>query len=1105
MTIGKKGIVVILACALVFIALALCAPLFIDRAALKNKISRELSRMIHADVRIEQLALSLLVRPHLSLYGVTCIVQNSCSLTIQDVYIYPSVRALLAGKLELGLISLQAPSLQFQLPRQQTIPRPDTSPEETQKKAAAFIDAALKSLPACPLEISDGTAGIAAPDGTKLSVSSLDAEMAPSAGRLTLSLSCASRLWKKLSLTAQYRPTIASSDMAGGDQMPALSLELEARAINIPASRDMLLAFAGTNLLVSSLCAKIHGGQVRSVFLTGQLPRVSDPLASAVISGHGSFDNMSVAFPDMGLDVKELSGDCALNNGRIEASAIRARIGKSGIHGAAINLDSALAFKPSLITAKFDLDLSDAPGFLHLIPAPAVRSEIERIKNPRGTARGAFTLRAEGAAYSTEIAIDELLLQSDYRAFPPALELRRGICTYRAGLLSFSDFSGKLGSSKLPDFSLSSSLRDDAFFTATAKDATIALGDLLKALSSFAASQALIEKITGADGSLQIHDIALSGPLTTPQQWAVALQGTLENVSLAVAGLEGPVAIRSGVLKADQHACTLSQADMTFLDAKLAGSLTLEGYLAGLPGARADARGTLGEKSLACAPGYLGIPPALALRAPVEIEQSRLVWSRGGVTTCAGDFLLARNIKAGLNLRADNATFEISGLTIRDAESQCTLGIKIEEDLVYIAYAGMLKKATLDRALLHNAFLQGWIQGDFSATFNQKNPRASSARGALSWEKAGYPVFDKSPVNITSASVSARDSMLLVESVGVTAGQDTAGIRGSVGFTDSGFVLDLDLSTDRIDVDAFENMMSRDNASEGSGAGEFWDTPLRGTLRLKARELEKNSFLFTPFNALFSFADKAVTMTTDDTKMCGIALPATVRIAPDAITLEAHPRAVKSPMKEVFQCLTGEKAIITGTVNMDGAVRAQGKPAFLVDALAGSFSITAQDGRIYKSGLFTKILSFMSIRNLLSGGIRDMAKEGYAYQSLRIEGEIKGQTVQVRKAVFISSSFTLVCQGTISLKSKEVDLDALATPFQIQNQMLSRIPLVGSALSKPMIGAPLKITGMLDDPQISTRATAAVTKGLINITKDIIQLPIRIIDPVLPKNPSGKD
>jgi uncharacterized protein YhdP len=210
-------------------------------------------------------------------------------------------------------------------------------------------------------------------------------------------------------------------------------------------------------------------------------------------------------------------------------------------------------------------------------------------------------------------------------------------------------------------------------------------------------------------------------------------------------------------------------------------------------------------------------------------------------------------------------------------------------------------------------------------------------------------------------------------------------------------------------------------------------------------------------------------------------------------------------MKEVFQCLTGEKALITGTVDIEGALRSEGKPDALLDALAGNFSITAQDGRIYKSGLFAKILSFLSISNLLTGGIRDMAKEGYAYQSLRIEGALQGQTMQVRKAVLISSSFTLVCQGTLNLTSREIDLDALATPFQIQNQVLSRIPVVGSTLSKPMLGVPLKITGVLDDPQISPRTTSAVTKGLMDITKDIIKLPIRIIDPFLLKKSSEKE
>ena len=1093
MIIRKKSITVIFSCTLVFIALALCAPLFIDQSALKNKISRELSRILNADIRIERFGLSLLVRPHISLHGVTCVVQKSYSLAIQDAYIYPSLHALLAGKLELGLISLEAPEVHMQLPRQQAADKPDASPEEKQKRAAALIEAAMQSLPACPLEISDGTLKIAVPGGTELILKSLDAEMATSAGGLSISMSCSSHLWEKLSLTAQYRPTSASG---AEDGAPAVRLGLEARAVDIPASSDMLRAFAGTDPLVSSICTQIHGGEIRSISLTGQLFRVSDPLASAVISGHGSFENIRVAFPDMGLDVKELSGGFELDNGTIAATKISARLGKSRIQESVLHLDRARGFKPSLITAEFDLDLSEAPGFLHLIPAPDVRSEIERIKNPRGTGRGTFTLRAEADGYSTEIAIKELLLESDYRSFPSSLELQRGICTYRAGLLAFSDFSGKLGSSILPNFTLTFNLSaDDNHFTASTQGATIALGALHKVLASFESSQALIEKITGAEGSLQIQALALSGPLTKPQQWSVALDGTIENLSLATAGFQEPLKVRSGVLKADQHACTLSQADMTFADATLAGSLTLEGYFAGVTAAKADASGTLGEKALAWAPVYLGLPPALALRGPLKIEQSRLVWNRGGMTTCAGNFSLDRNIKAGLNLRADNTTLEISELTLRDAESKCRLEMKIEKDIVAIAYAGMLKKATLDGVLLKNPFLRGWIQGDFNAIFNQKKPRASSARGTLSWDRAGYPAFDKSPVNIPSASIIARDNKLVIESAGISAGQDSAGLGGSVSFTDEGFVMDLHLSADSIDLDAFQDLFSSDNASSGDTGKEFWETPLRGTISLKVHELKKDPFLCAPFNARFSFADKAVTMTTEDTKICGIALPATVRITPDAITLNAHPRAVKSPMKEVFQCLTGEKAIMTGTVDIEGTVNALGKPAALLDALTGKFSITAQNGRIYKSGLFTKILSFLSISNLLSGGLTDIAKAGYVYQSLHIEGEIKGETVQVRKAILISSSFTLVCQGTISLKSKEVNLDALATPFQIQNQMLSKIPMVGSALSKPMLGMPLKITGLLDDPQISTRTTSAVTKGLMDITKDIIKLPIQIIDP----------
>jgi hypothetical protein len=134
-----------------------------------------------------------------------------------------------------------------------------------------------------------------------------------------------------------------------------------------------------------------------------------------------------------------------------------------------------------------------------------------------------------------------------------------------------------------------------------------------------------------------------------------------------------------------------------------------------------------------------------------------------------------------------------------------------------------------------------------------------------------------------------------------------------------------------------------------------------------------------------------------------------------------------------------------------------------------------------------------------------MVQSGYAYQSLDVEGDIKGQILEIGRAVLISSSFTLVLKGTIDFENDRIDFDALVTPFQIHNQVLSKVPLVGGWLSKPILGVPLKIDGVLGNPKIRTRTTSAVTKGLMDITKGIIKLPVKIISPVLPKKSSDEE
>jgi hypothetical protein len=56
-----------------------------------------------------------------------------------------------------------------------------------------------------------------------------------------------------------------------------------------------------------------------------------------------------------------------------------------------------------------------------------------------------------------------------------------------------------------------------------------------------------------------------------------------------------------------------------------------------------------------------------------------------------------------------------------------------------------------------------------------------------------------------------------------------------------------------------------------------------------------------------------------------------------------------------------------------------------------------------------------------------------------------------------------------------------------------------------VLGVPLKIEGFLGNPQIRTRTIAAVSKGLMDITKGILKLPVKIISPVLPKKSSEEE
>jgi hypothetical protein len=250
-----------------------------------------------------------------------------------------------------------------------------------------------------------------------------------------------------------------------------------------------------------------------------------------------------------------------------------------------------------------------------------------------------------------------------------------------------------------------------------------------------------------------------------------------------------------------------------------------------------------------------------------------------------------------------------------------------------------------------------------------------------------------------------------------------------------------------------------------------------------------------------AFTDNKITFSTGtDTMLCEVGTPGSLVLSPEQISLAAHPTAQKASVKQVINCLTGEEAaILTGTLSMTSDLAAEGPASDLLSNLKGSLSVSARKGRIYRSNLLTDILYFLSVRNLLSIWKMDIARKGFAYNSLDIKAEVKGNTLFVREGILDSNTLTIAWQGSVNLDTNEIAFTMLATPLQVYDRLLMSIPVVGVVFGSTLVGMPIKVTGTIADHKLGIASPLEIGKGLQGIAKNILKLPVKIIQPVLPQ------
>ena len=198
------------------------------------------------------------------------------------------------------------------------------------------------------------------------------------------------------------------------------------------------------------------------------------------------------------------------------------------------------------------------------------------------------------------------------------------------------------------------------------------------------------------------------------------------------------------------------------------------------------------------------------------------------------------------------------------------------------------------------------------------------------------------------------------------------------------------------------------------------------------------------------------------------------------------------------EILLEKNRLAIGNFDLSGKLFAMSNSKEVGKVLNGNLKFNAKDGRIYRYGILAKIFALLNVTEIFRGKLPDVAKEGFAYNSIKAEGKIENGKFMFKEFVIDGSSMTIVCEGYIDLIREKMDLVVLVAPFKTVDYIIKHIPLVNHILGGKLVSIPFRVKGNPADPDVIPLSPTAIGAGVFGILKRTLQLPIKIFQPILP-------
>jgi len=898
-------------------------------------------------------------------------------------------------------------------------------------------------------------------------------------------------------LAFNYPGLTLSGNLNVHKNSPRIGLSLEGNNIEVDSVRKEMLTFFEDQDKVQKVFAVLRDGYIPAMTISARADSLAEirKLDSWIIKVH--MINGNIFIPKADLDLKTVTGDVVIAERVLTGDNLSATLDDTRGYGGKLTLGFPVKNAPFHLDIALEADLSQLPPILKkFVKHKGFIREIDLISAFEGRAKGKLILGENTSRIRPRVEVDGFQATGKYGRIPFPVTLSGNRFQYFGKTISLEKVKGKIGDSSFSGLSGTIDWTREPELHVTSGQAGIDIDEVYPWLASYDKFPLSKSAVKRMGGRINVNRAKITGPIGRLQDFTYDIAGDVIGLTGFHPSIEGPIQIQKGsfLLFEDGRSqqLTLKDARVAVLDASMEVSGDLTEWERGI---RSDIQlnGNLGHISNQWISEIIHLPAELTLCSPLTVSRGKLVYHHGAGVSFKGLITIQNGPEISLGVHRDPEKFKLEDLSIKDTESQAVLNITSQKNALDLNYSGFMSPGTVNRLFAKNNKPRGQIEGDFHIHMPLDHPWQSSVEGKLLGRGLFIPRRNKLPVDLIDFDISAGDNRLNVQSARLTWRQHVLDLKGEAVFSTDKLSLNMDLLTGELDWEEIKQDFGKlQNFFTERRTDDRQAFPLDGMLNIKADSMTLVPYTWYPFHTEIFFGNGDVEINVKQANLCSIATAGVIRINHEDVSLDFKLDAEDRQLSPILGCFFNKETAMNGRFSLKGVITGRGKGDHFDQHTQGTIELSAIDGRIFSDSVLAQILTYLNVTEGLWGKLPSIGQEGIGYHSITVKGVIQNGVLKVTEGVMDGDAMEIVGLGKVDIANRQLDIVLLLAPLKTIDRIVKRIPIVGRILGGSLVSIPVKVTGEVTNPKITTLAPSEIGAGMIRMLERIVQFPIDI-------------